>query len=93
MKIEFNVFEGSQYRVGAVTIKGNKLFTTDQIIAGLKALHDSKRSKAKIGAHNLEADVGLIFTPDALNKRHQVDRGFLRGARLYRRETRRRICA
>lgn len=67
MRVEFDVFEGSQYRVGNVTIKGNKLFTTDQIYAGLKALHDSKRSKAKIGAHNLEADTGLIFTPVALN--------------------------
>jgi outer membrane protein insertion porin family len=82
MKIEFNVFEGSQYRVGSVTFKGNKLFTTDQLIAGFKALHESKRSKAKIGPHNLEADVGLIFTPDALKDDIQTIEDFY-GSRGY----------
>jgi outer membrane protein insertion porin family len=82
MKIQFDVFEGNRYRVGAVTFKGNKLFTTEQIIAGLKALHESKRSKAKIGPHSLEADVGLIFTPDALNNDiHSVEDFY--GARGY----------
>jgi len=67
MRIEFDVFEGNQYRVGTVTFKGNKLFTTDQIIAGLVARHEATRSKAKIGVHGLQVDDGLVFRPDALS--------------------------
>ncbi len=66
MKIEFVIFEGHPYKVGSVTFKGNKLFTTEQIIAGLHKQHVDNRSKTKIGEHGLEADVGLTFTPDAL---------------------------
>ncbi len=82
MRIEFNIYEGNQYRVGSVTFKGNKLFTTNQIVAGLKALHDSKRSKAKIGVHNLQADVGMIFKPDALTDDIKAVEDFY-GARGY----------
>ena len=82
MRIEFNIFEGTQYRVGAVTFKGNKLFTTNQIAAGLKAMHDSKHSKAKIGAHGLQADVGMIFKPTALDDDIKAVEDFY-GARGY----------
>ena len=71
MIIQFVVDEGKQYTVGSVTIKGNQLFTTPQIIAGLKALHDANRSKAKIGEHGLEDDVGMVFKPESLN--HDLD--------------------
>ncbi len=54
MRIEFVISEGNQYKVGTVTFKGNKIFTTDQIIAGLKAQHTFNRSKTKIGIHSLE---------------------------------------
>ncbi|MDB6021388.1 MAG: outer membrane protein, partial [Pedosphaera sp.] len=66
MKIEFILTEGNLYKVGAVSIKGNKLFTTEQIIAGLKQQHIDSRSKTNIGVHGMEADVGMTFKPGAL---------------------------
>jgi outer membrane protein insertion porin family len=66
MKIEFVLFEGNLYKVGAVTFTGNKLFTTDEIVAELKHEHEVKRLKTKIGEHGLEADVGLTFKPKEL---------------------------
>ncbi len=51
-----------------MTIKGNKLFTTDQIIAGIKKQHFENRSKAKIGVHGFEDDVGFTFKPEALER-------------------------
>jgi outer membrane protein insertion porin family len=67
MRIEIYVNEGNLYKVGSVAFKGNQLFTTDQIIAGLKRAHVESHSKTNIGVHGLEADVGLTFTPDALS--------------------------
>jgi outer membrane protein insertion porin family len=67
MNIEFVIYEGTQYKVGAVTFKGNKLFTTGQIVTGLKDLHAFNRSKLKIGVHGLEADSGMILKPDSLD--------------------------
>lgn len=66
MKIEFILFEGHPYKVGSITFTGNKLFTTEQIIAGLKKQHIESHSKTNIGIHGLEADVGLTFKPAAL---------------------------
>ena len=66
MKIEFVISEGNVYKVGSVGFKGNKLFTTEQIIQGLKQQHSDSRSKTKIGTHGLQADTGLTFTPKAL---------------------------
>jgi outer membrane protein insertion porin family len=68
MRIEFVIYEGRPYKVGSVTIKGNKLFTTDQIIAGIKKQHVENRSKAKIGLHGFEDDVGMTFKPEALER-------------------------
>jgi len=81
MKIEFNVFEGNQYRVGAVTIKGNKLFTTNQIIAGFKALHavQGENRPEQPGSRR-----GADIHAGRAEKRHPDNRGLLRGARLYR---------
>ena len=82
MRIEFVISEGNLYKVGAVTFKGNKVFTTAQIVAGLKQQHDRSRSKAKIGPHGLEADVDLTFTPGALNHDLQAISDFF-GAKGY----------
>ncbi len=67
MNIEFVVYEGQQYRVGSVTFTGNKLFTTEQIIQGIRKQHVDSRSKTKIGEHGLEADTGLTFKPGSLD--------------------------
>ena len=66
MVLKFIIYEGSQYRVGAVKFTGNKLFSTPEIISGLRALHLSKRAKAKLGPNGLTMDVGDIFTPKGL---------------------------
>lgn len=71
MRVEFHVTEGNQYKVGSVTFKGNLLFTTNEIVAGLKRQHDLNRSKAKIGLNGLEADTGMIFKPQ--NLQHDID--------------------
>jgi outer membrane protein insertion porin family len=67
MKVQFVVSEGKQYRVGSVTFKGtNTLWTPQEIAAGLKRQHGLNRSKTKIGENGLEADVGMVFKPEAL---------------------------
>jgi outer membrane protein insertion porin family len=68
MIIRFILSEGSQYKVGAVKFTGNKLFSTADITAGLRAVHQRSRSKAKIGPNGLPLDVGSIFTPGGLTK-------------------------
>ncbi len=82
MRIEFQISEGRLYKVGSVTFKGNKLFSTDDLIRGFKKQHELSRSKAKIGVHGLQADVGMTFKPDALNNDIQAIEDFY-GARGY----------
>jgi outer membrane protein insertion porin family len=66
--IRFYLYEGRQYKVGAVTFTGNKLFNVEEIHRGLQSIHDFEHSKAKLGPHGLPMDVGDIFTPDGLSK-------------------------
>jgi outer membrane protein insertion porin family len=68
MILKFIIYEGVQYKVGAVKFSGNKLFNTAEIVSGLRALHTAKRSKAKLGANGLEMDVGDTFTPKGMTK-------------------------
>ena len=68
MIIRFILYEGTQYKVGSVKFTGNKLFTTADIIQGLRVAHQRSRSKAKIGPNGLVMDVGDIFTPDGVTK-------------------------
>src|SRR5579884_2095892 len=79
MRIEIHVNEGNLYKVGSVTFKGNQLFTTDQIIAGLKLQHAQSHSKTNIGVHGLQADVGMTFTPVALKNDIQAVEDFYGG--------------
>lgn len=66
MVIQISVFEGTQYKVGTVTVKGNKLFTTEQITAWIQHRHEATHSKVKLGSHGFEADEGMTFKPDSL---------------------------
>jgi outer membrane protein insertion porin family len=68
MILRFIVYEGTQYKVGSVKFTGNKIFTTNDIIKGMKALHDLAHVKAKIGPNSLQMDVGDIFTPKGYSK-------------------------
>ncbi|MBC8001214.1 MAG: outer membrane protein assembly factor BamA, partial [Opitutaceae bacterium] len=58
LTIKFIISEGRQYKVGAVTIKGNKLFTSEQIEKGM--VIDGKSTALKM-------IVGATFTPGGLN--------------------------
>ena len=68
MVIRFSIYEGTQYRVGAVKFSGNKLFSTADITNGLRVVHASKSDHAKTGPNNLTMDVGDIFSPKGLTK-------------------------
>jgi len=68
MIIRFIISEGTQYKVGSVKFTGNKLFSVQDIAAGLRAVHQRSRSKAKIGPNGLLMDVGDTFTPGGLTK-------------------------
>lgn len=64
--VRFVLDEGTQYRIGAVTITGNTLFTTNDITRGLRAVRASRPGKVKIGPHGLGMDVGDVFTSKGL---------------------------
>jgi outer membrane protein insertion porin family len=68
MVIRFFVFEGRQYKVGAVKFTGNKIFSDEDIHKGLQYVHDYERLKDKLGPHGLPMDSGDTFTPDGLSK-------------------------
>jgi outer membrane protein insertion porin family len=72
MVIVFDVFEGRQYRVGAVKFSGNKVFDDAAIHAGLQYVHDFQHLKDKLGPNGLPMDAGDVFTPDGLNKDRQA---------------------
>ena len=68
MVVRYFVYEGRQYRVGAIKFTGNKLYTEAEIKAGLQYVHDMQRSKAALGVHNLPMDSGNVFSPEGLTK-------------------------
>jgi len=68
MILRFNLYEGRQYKVGSVKFSGNKIFTTPEIIAGMRYLHELKRAKSKLGPNGLEMDVGDVFTPNGFTR-------------------------
>jgi outer membrane protein insertion porin family len=68
MVLRITIYEGTQYKIGSVTFTGNKLFTTPDIVAGLRVQHERSRSKAKIGTNGLPMDVGATFTPGGMTK-------------------------
>ena len=82
MKVIFDLTEGNRYKVGAVSLKGNLLFKPEEIIAGLKLQHERNRSKTKIGINGMQADVGLVFKPQALKDDIQALEDFY-GSRGY----------
>src|SRR5207237_6671343 len=79
MIVRFIISEGKRYKVGNVEVKGNKLFSTDEILHGSK----SKVGKTGAGGKGLEMKAGDIFTPKGLNRdRERIEdlygsRGFI----------------
>jgi len=68
MIVKFYIYEGHQYKVGAVKFSGNKVFTDAEIIKGVRAIQKLQNSKVKLGANGLVMDVTNIFTPEGLTK-------------------------
>jgi outer membrane protein insertion porin family len=68
MVVRLTIYEGTQYRVGAVRFTGNKVFGTPELIKGLKAIHGLKGEKSKLGPNGLPMDLGDPFTPKGLAK-------------------------
>jgi outer membrane protein insertion porin family len=68
MVVQFYVYEGKQYKVGAVKFSGNKLFNLAEVRAGLQYVHDFQHSKGRLGTNGLPMDVGDTFTPDGLTR-------------------------
>ena len=59
MNVRFIISQGQRYKVGDITFKGNKLFTTNDIFKGFTSEGRSRR---------MEMLVGKYFTPKGLNK-------------------------
>ncbi len=68
MIIRFNIYEGTQYKVGSVKFTGNKTFTLNQITNGVRFVAAIKPGKHKFGPNGLDMDVGDVFTPKGLTK-------------------------
>ena len=62
--IRYYIYEGRQYKVGAITITGNKAFSAAEIRTGMQANHDYQQLKSKLGPNGFAMDVGDIFTPE-----------------------------
>jgi len=68
MVIRFMVYEGSQYKVGAVKFTGNKLFSISEVTNGIRSITVMKPGKHKLGRNGLPMDVTDVFTPKGLTK-------------------------
>jgi len=67
--IRIILYEGRQYKVGAVKITGNKLYSNAEIAEGIRRAQPSGIvKKPKLGPNGFLMDVGDTFTPDGLSK-------------------------
>jgi len=66
MVIRFIIYEGRQYKVGAVKFTGTKIFNVADVTNGLRLVHGMKGQRGKIGPNGLLMDVGDVFTPKGL---------------------------
>ena len=84
MIVRLTLYEGRQYRIGSVKFTGNKIFSTPQIIEGMRRLNQAKGSKAakKLGPNGLPMDVGDVFKPKDYTRDVEAVEDFY-GARGY----------
>jgi outer membrane protein insertion porin family len=66
MIVRFIVYEGAQYKVGAIKFTGNKLFSTPDLTNGLRTVASIRGWKYTLGPNGLPMDVGDTFTPKGL---------------------------
>lgn len=62
------MYEGRKYRIGAIKFTGNKLFSTAEIINGLRAANLAKGGKIKPGPNGLLMDLGTTFKPQGFTQ-------------------------
>ncbi len=68
MVLKLQIYEGRQYKVGAVTFTGNSIFSLADITNGVRDVQEFRYSKYNPGVHNLPMDVGDTFTPKGLTQ-------------------------
>jgi outer membrane protein insertion porin family len=73
--VRFVVYEGQQYKVGAVTFTGNTVFPTAEITNGMPRYVKPEKG-FEIGPNGLPMDVGAVFTPRGLAKDIQAVEDF-----------------
>jgi len=66
--LRFMVYEGRRYKVGAIKFTGNKLFSTPELIRGLRVANAAKPGKIKPGPNGLLMDLGTIFKPQGFTQ-------------------------
>jgi outer membrane protein insertion porin family len=85
MKINLEVNEGRQYRVGSIAFKGNQLFDSEQIKRWIhnnkQWIEDTKRNRQE-KKRGLRLAEGQVFTPSSLSKDLEAIEDFY-GARGY----------
>lgn len=64
--VKYYLYEGRQYKVGAVRITGDKIFPDREITQGLIGLHEYQHLHSKLGPNGLTMDAGDTFTPDGM---------------------------
>jgi outer membrane protein insertion porin family len=82
MTIRMAIDEGRQYRVGSIKFSGNQLFTTPDIIRGMRTLNESRGGKIKLGPNGLPMDIGDTFKPKGFTSDIEAVEDFY-GARGY----------
>jgi outer membrane protein insertion porin family len=70
--IKYYLYEGRQYRVGSMKLTGNKIFTSDQIRAGMRYNYAYQQLKGRLGTNGFPMDVGDTYTPDGQKKDTQA---------------------
>jgi outer membrane protein insertion porin family len=76
MIVRFIVYEGTQYRVGAVKFTGNKIFTLQELTNGVRRVQATRGWKYKTGINGLPMDVGDVFTPKGLSTNSEAVEDF-----------------
>jgi outer membrane protein insertion porin family len=76
MIVKFIVYEGTQYRVGAIKFTGNHLFTTPELTNGFRMVQSIRQWKYPPGRNGLPMDVGYVFTPKGLETNNTVVEDF-----------------
>jgi outer membrane protein insertion porin family len=77
--IRYYVYEGRQYKIGAIKLTGNKIFSDAQIRDGMRYNHSYQQLKGRLGTNGFAMDVGDIYTPDGLRKDTQALEDFYGG--------------